>query len=66
MKQETKGYKERDDGSFRLRASFPMNRDLILKANAVCEQDGISMYALCRQAVEQYVDGRLAQSASRQ
>lgn len=63
MKQETKGYKQREDGSFRLRASFPMNKELILKANAVCERDGISMYALCRQAVERYVDDRLAGAA---
>lgn len=63
MERKAKGYKERKDGGFRLRASFPMDRDLILKANAVCERDDISMYSLCRQAVEQYVDIRLSQLA---
>lgn len=57
-------YKMRSDGTFRLRASFPMNRRLMLKANAVCEARSMSMYALCYEAVEQYCDRMLSADGS--
>ena len=57
-------YKQHQDGGFRLRASFPMDRDLMLKANAVCEILGVSMYALCRDAVRQYCEQQLAADLS--
>ena len=57
-------YRMNSDGSFRLRASFPMNRRLMLKANAVCEARSISMYALCYEAVDQYCDRVLAADES--
>ena len=57
-------YRMNSDGSFRLRASFPMNRRLMLKANAVCEARSMSMYALCYEAVDQYCDRVLSADKS--
>lgn len=59
------GYKEHKDGSFRLRASFPMDRELMLKANAVCNLEQISMYELCRDAVRAYCHAKLSASSER-
>lgn len=52
-------YEQKKDGGFRLRASFPVTSDLIMKANRVCELEHLSMYALCRKALEEYVANAL-------
>jgi len=55
-------YMQRQDGSFRLRASFPMDRKLILKANAALEKHGLTMFKLCYMAVDRYCDELLAEA----
>ena len=52
-------YQEKKGGGFRLRASFPVDTELMTKANRVCELDGVSMYKLCRLALEEHVAKRL-------
>lgn len=52
-------YKQRQDGSFRMRASFPISPELVERANLVCGLEGLSMYQLCRKAVEHYVEESL-------
>lgn len=49
-------YKQRADGSFRMRASFPISSELVERANRVCELEDTSMYRLCRDALARYVD----------
>lgn len=53
-------YEQKKDGGFRLRASFPITPELIMKANRVCELEGLSMYSLCRKALAEYVENALA------
>lgn len=44
-------YKQKADGGFRMRASFPVTPDLVMQANKACEIEGVSMYQLCRDAL---------------
>jgi hypothetical protein len=57
-------YMQGKDGSFRLRASFPMDKKLILKANAACEKHNLTMFRLCYEAVSLRCDQLLAEAVT--
>lgn len=48
-------YKRRDDGRFRLRASFDIPPDTVEGLNAIAGRTGLSMASLCLFAVQRLV-----------
>ncbi len=48
-------YKQRPDGSFRLRASFPINSERVIAMNAICNKMDISFEKACKIAVDRMV-----------
>ncbi len=49
-------YKQRPDGSFRLRASFPINSERVIAMNAICNKLDISFEKACKIAVDRMVN----------
>ena len=48
-------YKQRKDGSFRLRASFPIDSERVIAMNAICNKLDISFEKACKIAVDRMV-----------
>jgi hypothetical protein len=49
-------YKQRPDGSFRLRASFPIDSKRVIAMNAICNKLDISFEKACKIAVDRMVN----------
>ncbi len=48
-------YKQRTNGSFRLRASFPIDSKRVIAMNAICNKMDISFEKACKIAVDRMV-----------
>jgi hypothetical protein len=49
-------YKQRPNGTFRLRASFPIDSARVIAMNAICNKLDISFEKACKIAVDRMVD----------
>ena len=49
-------YKRRENGAFRMRASFPIDSDRVIAMNAICSKLEISFAATCKLAVDRLVN----------
>lgn len=48
-------YKQKKDGSFRLRASFPIDSERVIAINAICNKMNISFAKACKIAVDRMI-----------
>ena len=49
-------YKRRENGAFRMRASFPIDSERVIAMNAICNKLEISFAAACKLAVDRLVN----------
>ncbi|MCF6253104.1 MAG: hypothetical protein L3J75_17825 [Methylococcaceae bacterium] len=49
-------YKQRSNGTFRLRASFPIDSERVIAMNAICNKLDMSFEKVCKIAVDRLVN----------